>query len=66
MEEMGNVGKGLIDMCRKEGEIKGIVKMAALYKENKDVTIKRLMQEFNLSEEEVTKKYEEYSELKKV
>ena len=63
---MGNVGKGLIDMCLKEGEIKGIVKMALLYKENKDVTIKRLMQEFNLSEEEATKKYEEYSELKKV
>ena len=58
---MDNASKYLMDI----GEIKGIVTMAVLYKENKDVTIKRLMQEFNLSEKEATEKYEEYSSVEK-
>ena len=62
MEEMCNASKYLIDL----GEIKGIVKMAVEYNEDSEITIKRLMQKFNLSEEEAKEEYEEYSELKKV
>lgn len=58
---MGNAGKYLMDI----GKIEGIVTMAVEYNENREVTIKRLMQEFKLSEKEATEKYEEYSELKK-
>ena len=58
---MCDAGKYLMDM----GEIKGIVTMAVEYNENREVTIKRLMQEFNLSEKEAIEKYGEYSELKK-
>ena len=58
---MGNAGKYLMDM----GKIEGIVTMAVEYNENREVTIKRLMQEFNLSEKEAIEKYGEYSELKK-
>ena len=58
---MGNAGKYLMDM----GKIEGIVTMSVEYNENREVTIKRLMQEFNLSEKEAIEKYEEYSELKK-
>lgn len=61
IEEMCNASKCLIDI----GEIKGTVKMAVKYKESRDVTIKRLIQDFNLSEEEAIEEYEEYSTVKK-
>ena len=58
---MCDAGKYLMDM----GEIKGIVTMAVEYNENREVTIKRLMQEFNLSKKEAIEKYGEYSSLEK-
>lgn len=58
---MCNAGKYFMGM----GEIKGIVKMAIEYNENREVTIKRLMQEFNLSKKEAIEKYEEYSSVEK-
>ena len=58
---MGNAGKYLMDM----GKIEGIVTMAVEYNENREVTIKRLMQKFNLSEEKAIEKYEEYSSVRK-
>ena len=62
MEEMCNASKYLNDL----GKIEGIVTMAVEYNEDSEITIKRLMQKFNLSEEEAKEEYEEYSELKKV
>ena len=62
MEEMCNASKYLNDL----GKIEGIVTMAVEYNEDSEITIKRLMQKFNLSEKEAKEEYEEYSELKKV
>ena len=61
MEEMCNASKYLIDL----GEIKGIVTMAVEYNEDSEITIKRLMQKFNLSKETAIEKYEEYSSVEK-
>lgn len=59
---MCNASKYLNDL----GKIEGIVTMAVEYNEDSEITIKRLMQKFNLSEEEAKEEYEEYSELIKV
>lgn len=56
LEKMCNASKYLIAL----GEMKGIVKMAIEYNENREVTIRRLMQKFNLSEKEAIKIYEEF------
>ena len=61
MEEMCNASKYLIDL----GKIEGIVTMAVEYNEDSEITIKRLMQKFNLSEEEAKEEYEEYSSVGK-